>query len=77
MLKLYSALHAESSHRMTKLHKTYWVLHNIANALAPAVTLLYWTLVYDSREYTFCTEDNFGPVKKSKISVAAIIGWEF
>jgi hypothetical protein len=67
MLKLSSALHAESSHRMTKLHKIYWVVHNIANALAPAVTVLYWSLVYDSREYIFCT-NKFGHAKISKNS---------
>lgn len=33
---------------MTKLHKAYWVVHNIANALSPAVTALYWTTVYNS-----------------------------
>jgi len=65
MLKLSSALHAESSHRMTKLHKIYWVVHNIANALAPAVTVLYWSLVYDSSEYIFFT-NKFGPPKKAK-----------
>jgi hypothetical protein len=51
---------------MTKLHTIYWVVHNIANALAPAVTVLYWSLVYDSSEYIFFT-NKFGPPKKAKI----------
>lgn len=34
--------------QMTNLHKAYWVVHNIANALSPAVTALYWSTVYNS-----------------------------
>ncbi|XP_059474926.1 protein rolling stone-like [Neocloeon triangulifer] len=37
-----------SCSEMTRLHKTYWVVHNIANALSPAVSLLYWAAVYKS-----------------------------
>jgi hypothetical protein len=33
--------------KMTKLHKCYWLLNNIANIGSPAVTLLYWTSVYN------------------------------
>ncbi|XP_059470781.1 protein rolling stone-like [Neocloeon triangulifer] len=39
----------QSDRQMTKLHKSYWLLNNMGNVLAPAVTLLYWTTVYNSK----------------------------
>ncbi|XP_065332359.1 protein rolling stone-like isoform X2 [Cloeon dipterum] len=37
----------QSDQKMTKLHKSYWLLNNLGNVLGPAVTILYWTTVYD------------------------------
>jgi hypothetical protein len=37
--------------QMTKLHKSYWLLNNLGNVLSPAVTLLYWTTVYNPSEF--------------------------
>jgi hypothetical protein len=45
MRKCKYLLFAEQS--MTKLHKIYWVLNNLSNALAPAITIGYWATVYN------------------------------
>ncbi|CAB3365528.1 Hypothetical predicted protein [Cloeon dipterum] len=44
---------AASGAEMTRVHKAYWVAHNISNALSPAVSLLYWTTVYNSGIHSF------------------------
>ncbi|XP_059472181.1 protein rolling stone-like [Neocloeon triangulifer] len=37
----------KSAGKMTNLHKWYWFLNNLCNVGSPAITLLFWTSVYN------------------------------